>query len=153
MITVGTDRGKSVVLYGFHISQAAIPCSHFGLMLGTIDSSGATSRVTGVYAANEFDGSDLTPGIHAASLTGGGNQINAWYLIGYYVGGAASVSVDEKAFASPVTATVVPWSVNPDVKFWWVSGTGAVPTFGQLHATDANGTALPIGTHGQQSVG
>jgi len=108
---------------------------------------------TGSYEANESDGSDLTPGMHAVSLSGGGNQISAWYLIGYYVGSATSVFVEEKAFASPVAATVVPWSVNPDVKFWWVSGGGAVPSFGKLSAKDANGTALPLGTHGQLSVG
>lgn len=156
-IPAGTDSGKSVVLYGIHISDAAIPCTHFGLMLGTTDSSGATSGVTGMYTgsyeANESDGSDLTPGMHAVSLSGGGNQISAWYLIGYYVGSATSVFVEEKAFASPVAATVVPWSVNPDVKFWWVSGGGAVPSFGLLSAKDANGTALPLGTHGQLSVG
>src|SRR5450631_565688 len=117
-IQVGSDGGNSVVLYGIHISDAAIPCTHFGMMLGTTDSAGATSGVTGMYTgsyeANETDGSDLTPGMHAVSLSGGGNQISAWYLIGYYVGSATSVFVEEKAFASPVAATVVPWSVNPD---------------------------------------
>lgn len=156
-IQAGTDGGKSVVLYGVHISDAAIPCTHFGMMLGTTDNAGATSGVTGMYTgsyeANESDGSDLTPGMHAVSLSGGGNQISSWYLIGYYVGGATSVSVEEKPFASPVAATVVPWTVNPDVKFWWVSGTGAVPSFGLLSAKDANGAALPLGTHGQIAVG
>jgi hypothetical protein len=152
-IPAGTDSGKSVVLYGIHISDSAIPCTHFGVMLGTTDGSGATSAVTGEYAANEFDGSDLAPGMHAVGLSGGGNQIKAWYLIGYYVGDAASVSVDEKALASPVAATVVPWSVNPNVKFWWLCGTGAVPTFGTLHAADASGAALPIGAHAQIGVG
>jgi hypothetical protein len=154
LINVGTDsNGKHVVMYGYHIDDAVLPCTHFGLMLGTKDlSTGATSGVTGMYGTNDLSGSDLTPGMHAISLSGGGNQITAWYLIGYYVGPAAAVSVDEKASASPIAATVVPWSVNPDVKFWWVSGTGAVPTVGQLHATDANGTALPIGLHGQVGV-
>jgi hypothetical protein len=149
----GTDSGKSVVLYGFHISDAAIPCTHFGLMLGTADSTGIPTPVTGEYATNESEGSDLEPGMHAVSLSGGGNQISAWYLLGYYVGNAASVSVEEKSAAAPVAATVVPWSVNPDVKFWWVSGTGAVPNFGPLAAKDAKGTALPIGPHGQIGVG
>ena len=153
LIPAGTDSGKSVVLYGFHISDAAIPCTHFGLMLGTADSTGIPAPVTGEYATNETDGSDLEPGMHAVSLSGGGNQISAWYLIGYYVGNATSVSVEEKAVGSPVAATVVPWSVNADVKFWWVSGVGAVPNFGPLMAKDANGTALPLGPHGQIGVG
>jgi hypothetical protein len=145
-LPAGTDSGKSVVLYAVHISDAAIPCTHFGVMLGTTDASG----VTGVYESNEFDGSDLAPGMHAVSSV---KELKSWYLLGYYVGPAATVAVDEKALASPVAATVVPWSVNSDVKIWWISGTGAVPTFGQFYVKDSTGKALPIGTHGSIGVG
>ncbi len=56
LVQAGTDVGtvNSLVVYGVHIDDAAIPCTHFGLMVGTVDASGIT---TGVYEANEVDGS------------------------------------------------------------------------------------------------
>lgn len=149
VIPVGTDSGKSVALYGVHISDPEIPCTHFGLMLGTT----ATSGVTGVYEANEFDGSDIEPGFHAVSSASGVSQLAGWDYFGYYVGAAVSISVEERQHAAPVAATVVAWSVNPNVKIWWVSGTGAAPTFGAVSAKDAAGNALPTGNHAQLGVG
>ena len=69
LVQAGTDVGTTtnLVLYGIHIDDAAIPCTHFGLMVGTVDASGNT---TGVYESNEFAGSDLTPGFHAVSMVG-----------------------------------------------------------------------------------
>jgi hypothetical protein len=150
-INVGADSGNSVVLYGFHIDDSAIPCTHFGLMLGTTARAGSVSGVTGMYAANEFAGSDLAPGFHAVGLSGGGNQVTGSYYIGYYVGAAASISVI--ANGVPVAAHVAPWSVNPAVKIWWVGGAGAVPTYDALSAKDALGNPLPVGTHAQPGVG
>jgi hypothetical protein len=150
-INVGADSGNSVVLYGFHVDDSAIPCTHFGLMLGTTARAGSVSGVTGMYAANEFSGSDLTPGFHAVGLSGGGNQVAGSYYIGYYVGAAASISVI--ANGVPVAAHVAPWSVNPDVKIWWIGGAGAVPTYGALSAKDAVGNPLPVGAHAQPGVG
>jgi len=146
VIPVGTDsNGKSVVIYGFPITESAIPCTHVGFMLGTTDPNGV-SGVTGMLANNETSGSDLAPGFHAEGLYGGGNQINGWYVMGYYVGDAASITLPEKADAADVKATVVPWSVNPNIKVWWVGGTGAVPTdFGAPTAKDVQGNALPPG--------
>jgi hypothetical protein len=153
VIDAGTDTsGKALVLYAYPISDPAIPCTHFGLMLGTKDvGTAAPSGVTGMYATNEFDGSDSAPGFHAAGLSGGGNQISKWYALGYYVGAAASVSIPENGTA--VAATVVPWSVNPDVKIWWVSGAAAVPSFGVPSAKDAQGNLLPAGTASAPGVG
>ena len=148
-IPAGTPSDSSVVLYGVHVSDAALPCTHFALMLGTTDGTG----VTGVYAANEFDGSDSQPGFHAVSSVSGLNQLTGWYFIGYYVGPAATISVKETQRAAPVAATVVPWSVNPNIKIWWLSGTGSAPTFGPVKAMDAAGKALPTGTHAQPGVG
>jgi hypothetical protein len=154
LIEVGTDsNGKHVVLYGYPIGDAQLPCTHFGLMLGTKDlATAATSGVTGIYATNEFAGSDIAPGFHGTSLSGGGNQVQDWYVIGYYVGPAATISIPLNGVATP--ATVAPWSVNPDVKIWWVSGKASVPAFGTPSAKDAQGKPLPNGTNaGPPAVG
>jgi hypothetical protein len=151
LVQAGTDvgTGKSLVLYGFHIDDAAIPCTHFGLMVGTEDAAG-THTVTGVYAANEFDGSDLTPGFHAVSMVG--KEVAGTYAVGYYVGPAASISVVVDGV--PTAAHVAAWSVNPDVKFWWLGGSAnGNPTIGALTAKDAKGNLLPVGAHAQAGVG
>ncbi len=154
LINVGTDsNGLQVVMYGYHIDDAVLPCTHFGVMLGTKDlSTGATSGVTGMYAANEFSGSDIAPGFHGTGLSGGGNQVLDWYVVGYYVGPAASISLPLDGVAAP--ATVVPWSANPNVKIWWVTGKAKVPALGTPSAKDANGKPLPSGLHvGTPGVG
>ena len=149
LVQAGTDVGttKTLVLYGIHIDNAAIPCTHFGLMVGTVDASGT---VTGMYAANEFDGSDLEPGFHAVSMVG--KEFAGTYLVGYYVGAAASVSVVVNGV--PTAAHLTEWSINPDVKFWWLGGSAnGYPTYGAVTAKDVNGNALPVGTHAQPGVG
>jgi hypothetical protein len=151
LVQGGTDvgTGKTLVLYGFHIDDAAIPCTHFGLMVGTLDASG-THTVTGVYAANEFDGSDLTPGFHAVSMVG--KEVAGTYFVGYYVGPASSISVIVDGV--PTAAHVAAWSVNPDVKFWWLGGSAnGNPVIGALSAKDAKGNPLPVGAHAQPGVG
>ena len=149
LVQAGTDVGTttSLVLYGIHIDDAAIPCTHFGLMVGTVDASGSA---TGVYEANEFDGSDLTPGFHAVSMVG--KVFAGTYYVGYYVGPAATISVVVNGV--PTAAHVAAWSVNSDVKFWWLGGSAnGNPTYGALTAKDANGNVLPVGTHAQPGVG
>jgi hypothetical protein len=149
LVQAGTDVGttNSLVLYGIHIDDAAIPCIHFGLMIGTVDASGTA---TGVYEANEFDGSDLTPGFHAVSMVG--KEFAGTYFVGYYVGPAATISVVVNGV--PTAAHVAAWSVNPDVKFWWLGGSAnGNPTYGALMAKDAKGTLLPVGAHAQAGVG
>jgi hypothetical protein len=156
VIPVGTDTsGKSVVIYGFTVAEPAIPCTHVGFMLGTKDATGV-GGVTGLLANNESSGSDLAPGFHADGLYGGGNQINNWYVMGYYVGDAASITIPEKAQGADLVAKVVPWSVNPNIKVWWVGGSGAVPTdyaFGAPSAKDAQGNTLPVGKASAPAVG
>ena len=149
LVHAGTDVGttNALVLYGVHIGDAAIPCTHFGLMVGTVDASG---NATGVYEANEFSGSDLEPGFHAVSMVG--KAVAGTYFVGYYVGPAASISVVVDGV--PTAAHVVAWSVNPDVKFWWLGGSAnGNPTYGALTAKDVNGNLLPVGTHAQPGVG
>ncbi|HWF41485.1 MAG TPA: hypothetical protein VN683_05345 [Acidothermaceae bacterium] len=149
LVQAGTDVGttNSLVLYGIHIDDAAIPCTHFGLMVGTVDASG---NATGVYEANEFDGSDLTPGFHAVSMVG--KVFAGTYYVGYYVGPAATISVVVNGL--PTAAHVAAWSVNSDVKFWWLGGSAdGNPTYGALTAKDAKGNVLPVGTHAQPGVG
>ncbi|HEY5202148.1 MAG TPA: hypothetical protein VIJ31_14710 [Acidothermaceae bacterium] len=149
LVQAGTDVGttNSLVLYGIHIDDAAIPCTHFGLMVGTVDASGTA---TGVYEANEFDGSDLTPGFHAVSMVG--KEFAGTYYVGYYVGSAATISVVVNGVPTP--AHVAAWSVNPDVKFWWLGGSAnGNPTYGALTAKDAKGNLLPVGAHAQAGVG
>jgi hypothetical protein len=143
-----TGTNTSLVLYGIHIDDAAIPCTHFGLMVGTADASAST--VTGVYEANEVDGSDLTPGFHAVSMVG--KVFAGTYYVGYYVGPAATISVVVNGVPTP--AHVAAWSVNSDVKFWWLGGSAdGNPTYGALTPKDANGNVLPVGTHAQPGVG
>lgn len=149
LVNAGTDVGTStrLVLYGVHIDDSAIPCTHFGMMVGTLDASGTA---TGQYEANEVSGSDLEPGFHAVSLVG--KEFAGTYFIGYYVGPAASISVIVNGV--PTTAHVAAWSVNPDVKFWWLGGSAnGNPTLGALTAKDAGGNALPVGAHAQLGVG
>ena len=149
LVQAGTDvgTGNTLVLYGFHVDDAAIPCTHFGLMVGSVDAWGT---VTGVYAANEFSGSDLEPGFHAVSMVG--KQAAGTPFVGYYVGPAASISVVVDGV--PTAAHVAAWSVNPDVKFWWLGGSAnGNPTYGAVTAKDANGNALPVGTHAQPGAG
>jgi hypothetical protein len=149
LVNAGTDVGttNSLVLYGIHIDDAAIPCTHFGLMVGTVDASGTA---TGVYEANEFDGSDVTPGFHAVSMVG--KVFAGTYYVGYYVGPAATISVVVNGV--PTAAHVAAWSVNSDVKFWWLGGSAnGNPTYGALIAKDAKGTLLPVGAHAQPGVG
>jgi hypothetical protein len=149
LVQAGTDVGtaNSLVLYGIHIDDAAIPCTHFGLMVGTVDASGTA---TGVYEGNEFSGSDLAPGFHAVSMVG--KKLAGTYEVGYYVGPAASISVVVDGV--PTAAHVAAWSVNPDVKFWWLGGSAnGNPTIGALSAKDANGNVLPVGSHAQPGVG
>ena len=136
------------MLYGIHIDDAAIPCTHFGLMLGTTDASATT--ITGVYEANETSGSDLEPGFHGVSMVG--KEFAGTYLIGYYVGPAATISVVVDGV--PTDAHVATWSVNSDVKFWWLGGpANGNPTYSAFTAKDANGTELPVGNHAQLGVG
>jgi hypothetical protein len=155
LIKVGPDAsGKAVVIYGFHIENSQVPCDKVGFMLGTATAAGQVAAVTGEVAANETSGSDLAPGFHATSESGGGNQISNWYIFGYYVGDATSISIPEKESALPASAaTVVPWSVNPDVKIWWIGGSGAVPNVGVPTATDAQGNVLPAGNASTPAVG
>ncbi len=65
------QQRQAVVLYGYHIDDAVMPCTHFGLMLGTTDlSTEGTGGVTGVYGDERLSGSDLGLGMHAVSLSG-----------------------------------------------------------------------------------
>jgi hypothetical protein len=149
LIQAGADVGttNSLVLYGIHVDDAAIPCTHFGLMIGTVDASGTA---TGVYESNEFDGSDLTPGFHAVSMVG--KVFAGTYFVGYYVGPASSISVVVNGV--PTAAHIAAWSVNPDVKFWWLGGSAdGNPTYGALTAKDAKGNPLVVGSHAQPGVG
>ena len=145
----GTDVGTTttLALYGVHIDDSAIPCTHFGLMVGTVDASGTA---TGQYEANEVSGSDLEPGFHAVSMVG--KDFAGTYFVGYYVGPAATISVVVNGV--PTDAHVAAWSVNPNVKFWWLGGSAnGNPTLGALTAKDASGNVLPVGNHAQLGVG
>jgi hypothetical protein len=81
-----------------------------------------------------------------------GKEVAGTYFVGYYVGPAASISVTVNGV--PTAAHVAAWSVNPDVKFWWLGGSAnGNPVIGALSAKDVNGNALPVGTHAQPGVG
>ena len=81
-----------------------------------------------------------------------GKEFAGTYLIGYYVGPAASISVAVDGVPTP--AHVAAWSVNTDVKFWWLGGpANGNPTYSGFAAKDANGHVLPVGNHAQVGVG
>jgi hypothetical protein len=153
-IKVGSDVGGTTpVIYAFHIDNPQLPCVNVGFMLGT-ETSGAVSAMTAEVAANEVEGTDIAAGFHATSESGGNDQLSNWYIFGYYVGPPATISIPEKQSAAASTqATVVPWSVDPDVQVWWISGTGAVPNVGVPSARDAQGNLLPAGNASTPGVG
>lgn len=104
----------------------------------------------GVYAANEFSGSDLTPGFRAVSIVG--KEVAGTYFVGSYVGAAASISV--VVDGAPTAAHVAARSVNPAVKFWWLGASAnGNPTYGGFSAKDAKGNPLPVGAHAPPGVG
>jgi hypothetical protein len=54
----------------------------------------------------------------------------------------------------PATSThLATWIVNQDVKIWWISGTGAVPSTGEPSAYGASGALLPFGNDARPGVG
>jgi hypothetical protein len=149
LVQGGYDVGttNALVFYGIHIDAAEISCTHFGMMVGSDDASGT---VTPVYEANETSGSDLEPGFHGVSMVG--KEVAGTYLVGYYVGPVVSISVVVNGVAT--AAHVAAWSVNPDVKFWWLGGSAnGNPTYGALTAKDAQGNMLPVGDHAQLGQG
>ena len=82
------------------------------------------------------------------SATGLSTDAGGWFVVGYYVGSAASVTLP--VAGQSVNAELTSWSVNPDVKVWWVHGTGVVPASAQPTARDVAGKPLPGGSHSDQ---
>jgi hypothetical protein len=137
--------GTEVVVNAFHIS--GMQCTNVGFEFATKDLS--TGRTTSFEETNEFDGSDIAPGFHGTGLTALGD---GWFVFGYYVGPAAAISIP--ANGQPAAAHIASWAVNPDVKVWWVDGSGATPALGTPSAFDAAGAPLPGGDrNGQPAVG
>ena len=137
--------GTDVVVHAFHI--AGMQCTNVGFEFAVKNLS--TGATTPLEATNEFEGSYIAPGFHGAGLTTGPG---GWYVVGYYVGPAAAISIP--ANGQPASAHLASWAVNPDVKVWWVHGTGPTPTLGTPDATDGSGAPLPGGArNGQPGVG
>lgn len=132
----GVD-GAQMRVTAFHID--GMPCTNVGFEFSLQAAGGS---VTNLEAVNEFDGSDIAPGFHATSLS---TTAAGWYVLGYYAGPAATISVPVDG--RPVTASLTSWSVNPDVKVWWVHGVGDAPSSAQPTALDVTGNPLPAGPH------
>ena len=132
--------GAQMTVTAFHI--AGMRCTHVGFEFSLRSAGG---QATNLEAVNEFDGSDIAPGFHATSLS---TTTDGWFVLGYYAGPAASVTLAVNG--QPVDANLTSWSVNSDVKVWWVHGTGDAPTSAQPTALDVAGNPLPAGSHATQ---
>ncbi len=129
--------GVHMTVTAFHVG--GMPCTNVGFEFALRGSSGS---LTNLEAANEFDGSDIAPGFHATGLS---TTADGWYILGYYAGPAASITLPVNG--QSVNADLTSWSVNPDIKVWWVHGTGEPPSSAQPTALDVSGKALPAGAH------
>ncbi|HVK26298.1 MAG TPA: hypothetical protein VM677_33525 [Actinokineospora sp.] len=123
-----TNPAGELVFYMHGLGQGRI-----GIVSGRRVADGL---VNDRYTASEFDGPDLAPGFHAASVA-----MNNTPAFGYYVGPVAKVTAmfDGK----PVVARQAEWSEDPSVKIWWFDPPVDEPT--NLTALDANGKRLPAG--------
>lgn len=132
--------GVQMTVTAFHIG--GMPCTNVGFEFSLHSSGGS---VANLQATNEFDGSDIAPGFHATGLS---TVADGWYIVGYYAGPAASISLSVNG--QSVNANLTSWSVNPNVKVWWVHGTGQPPSSAQPTALDVAGKPLPAGAHATQ---
>jgi hypothetical protein len=132
--------GAQMTVTAFHVG--GMPCTNVGFEYAL---RGADGHLTNLQETNEFAGSDIAPGFHGTGLS---TEAGGWFVVGYYVGPAASVTL--AVDGQSVDAELTSWSVNPDVKVWWVHGTGAVPTAAQPTARDVAGNPLPGGSHSDQ---
>jgi hypothetical protein len=132
--------GTQMTVTAFHVAD--MPCTNVGFEFAL---RGRDGQLTNVQEANEFSGSDIAPGFHGTGLS---TAPGGWFVVGYYVGPAASITLPVDG--QPTAAQVTSWSVNPDVKVWWVHGTGVAPTDAQPSAQDVAGNPLPGGPHSDQ---
>ena len=90
-----------------------LPNIHFGLIAGHRTPDG---RLLSGYLANEFRGSDRSPGFHAVS---GGERINDQYLpvYGYFAGPAARIT--GIVHGETVQARLAGWSEDPQIVVFW----------------------------------
>lgn len=132
--------GAQMTVTAFHID--GMPCTNVGFEFSLRAAGGS---VTNLEAVNEFDGSDIAPGFHATGLS---TTADGWYIVGYYAGPAASIKMPLNG--QSVNASLTSWSVNPDIKVWWVHGTGEPPSSAQPTALDVAGNQLPAGPHATQ---
>jgi hypothetical protein len=132
--------GTQMTVTAFHI--VGMPCTNVGFEFAL---RGADGHLTNVDETNEFDGSDIAPGFHGTGLS---TDADGWFVVGYYVGQAATITLPVNG--QPVNAQLTSWSVNPAVKVWWVHGTGAAPSTAQPIARDVAGNPLPGGPHSDQ---
>jgi hypothetical protein len=133
-----TVRGGEVVLYGVPVRD--MPGISFGVMAGVDSGRGnPTNRVM----ANEFQGSDRSPGFHAvqgAMNVDGGD----FPTFGYYAGPARKIA------SGRVTAKQAVWSEDSSIVIFWFdpADVSAGFTAKNLTAFDASGKRLPTGSNG-----
>jgi hypothetical protein len=132
--------GTRMTVTAFHVAD--MPCTNVGFEFALRSADG---HLTNMEETNESSGSDIAPGFHGTALN---TAADGWFVVGYYVGPAASVTLP--VGGQPAAAQVTSWSVNPDVKVWWVHGTGAAPADAQPSARDVAGNPLPGGPHRDQ---
>lgn len=132
--------GTKMAVTAVHIG--GMPCTNVGFEFAL---QGAGGAVTNLQETNEFDGSDIAPGFHGTGLS---TTEDGWFVVGYYVGPAASITLP--ADGQSAAAQLASWNVNPDVKVWWVHGTGTAPSAANPAAADVDGNPLPSGAHGGQ---
>lgn len=128
------------LLYVVRIRAAELPKITFGVMLG--HRSG--KRFVGDVLANEYRGSDRSPGFHAISNAMGTSPRDV-ALFGYYAGPAARVTTTVGGRA--VEAKLTRWSEDEQIALFWFSGQDlpAGTKHGPFRAYAADGTLLPAG--------
>jgi len=128
------------VIYAVGISDARLPDTHFGIMIGRRMSDGSfTSDVV----SNDVEGSDTSKGFHALEGTMNVNDEDI-PAFGYYVGPATKITV--KAGAKTIEAGHARWSKDASVvMFWFDPAKIGAAHLTKLTAYGASGAKLTAG--------
>jgi hypothetical protein len=126
------------VFYAVAIDEAALPNTHFGIMLGQRKKNG---DITSSVLINETEGADRTPGFHRGegSMVVDGGTTPAF---GYFVGKPYRITA--LAHGKTVAAGQHVWSTDPSVMVFWFdpAKVGAGTQLTKLTAYDRAGKKL-----------
>jgi hypothetical protein len=142
------NAAGELVFYAVRVHLAGQRGITFGVMAGYRQASG---RLTADVLANEYTGSDKSPGFHAVEgpMTVNGREAPQF---GYYAGPAATITGTVSGHL--VHASHAHWSVNPRIVIFWFppSTNPTAATITGLTAHNTHGQQLPPGNN-NPSVG